>query len=360
MVCDVFYNLFCTFRRFQQFPCSKMARMNMNNWRNQLMTQKSRAAMPIATHPGIEMIGKHVLDAVTDGEIHFQAVQALAKEYPSAAAVTMMDLTVEAEAFGSAVSFSAHEVPVVTGRIVSDYESVLRLTVPDMMAGRLQKYIKASRLAAEHIRTKPVFGGCIGPFSLAGRLFDMTEIMTAAYLEPETVISLLEKCTLFLHQYLGMLKGTGINGIIMAEPAAGLLDESLCDTFSSAYIKRLVETFQDDYFHIFLHNCGNTGHVTRSMISTGAQGLHFGNRMDMKAALKEVPGDILVAGNIDPVGIFKMATPREVADHTTALLDAARGYPNFIISSGCDTPPGVPVANIRAFYDAVAAFNSNQ
>ena len=54
------------------------------------------------THPGIELIGKRIVDAVTDGETHFKAVEALARHFPrTAASTTIMDLTVEAEAFGA-------------------------------------------------------------------------------------------------------------------------------------------------------------------------------------------------------------------------------------------------------------------
>jgi uroporphyrinogen decarboxylase len=149
------------------------------------------------------------------------------------------------------------------------------------------------------------------------------------------------------------MKNLGLNGIIMAEPAAGLLDEPLCDRFSSGLVKQIVEKVQDDHFLFILHNCGNHGHVTKSMIRTGAEGLHFGNCMDMKRALKEVPGNILVLGNIDPVSMFKMGKPEDLYRTTSALLETAADYPNFVLSSGCDTPPGVPAENIRSFFSAV-------
>ena len=62
----------------------------------------NRVAIPIMTHPGIELLGKRVLDAVTNGEIHYHAIRALNECFPqSAACTTIMDLTVEAEAFGA-------------------------------------------------------------------------------------------------------------------------------------------------------------------------------------------------------------------------------------------------------------------
>ena len=52
--------------------------MNTAQWIKTLIGQKERTAIPIMTHPGIELIGKRIVDAVTDGETHFKAVEALA------------------------------------------------------------------------------------------------------------------------------------------------------------------------------------------------------------------------------------------------------------------------------------------
>ena len=73
------------------------------------------------------------------------------------------------------------------------------------------------------ITDRPVLAGIIGPYSLAGRLLDMTEIMILCYEEPEMVESVLEKATEFLIEYAKAFKEAGANGVCMAEPAAGLL-----------------------------------------------------------------------------------------------------------------------------------------
>ena len=40
--------------------------------------------------------------------------------------------------------------------------------------------------------------------------------------------------------------------------------------------------------------------------------------------------------------------------------DRTKDYKNFILSSGCDTPPEVPAANIDAFYEALDEFNAKR
>jgi uroporphyrinogen decarboxylase len=331
--------------------------MDIKNWLTGVINQPERIAIPIMTHPGIEMIGKTVLDAVTDGNVHADAIKALNARYPSAASTVIMDLTVEAEAFGCAINFSKDEVPAVSRRLVSSFDEVQQLPVPSLTAGRVPQYLLANRLTAAAITTKPVFGGCIGPYSLAGRLFDLTEIMMAIYIEPETIQLLLEKCTRFLIDYIRALKATGINGIIIAEPAAGLLSDEDCFQYSSIYVKQIVDTLRDDSFAVILHNCGNTGQCTTAMLSTGADGYHFGNVIKMTEALKACPPDVLALGNLNPVGIFRMSTPDQVRQATTSLLEQTAGYANYILSSGCDVPPLTPLRNVEAFYEALTAYN---
>ena len=144
----------------------------------------------------------------------------------------------------------------------------------------------------------------------------------------------------------------------MAEPAAGLLSNDDCMEYSSVYVKQVVEAVQDENFTVILHNCGNKGHCTPAMIETGAAALHFGNAANMLDTLKQCPDNIVVMGNIDPVGILKQASPEQVYQVTMDLLKETATYKNFVISTGCDMPPEVPEANIIAFYKAINDFNN--
>ena len=233
-----------------------------------------------------------------------------------------------------------------------------KLDIPALNKGRIPEYLKANMLTARNITDRPVFAGCIGPYSLAGRLYDMSEIMMLIYINPEAANTLLRKCNDFITRYCMALKATGVNGVIMAEPAAGLLSNEDCLQYSSLFVKEIVEKVQDDHFAVVLHNCGNTGNCTQAMVYTGAAAYHFGNKIKMEEALKEVPTDALAMGNLDPVSLFKMAGPETMKEATLQLLEATRAYPNFVLSSGCDIPPLTPSANIDAFYAALEEFNN--
>ena len=322
-----------------------------------MLQKKKRLAIPIMTHPGIELCGSTVLKAVTDGQVHADAICALNERFPADAVTAIMDLTVEAEAFGAEIRFSEDVIPSVIGRLLEDADSVAALEVPSLDKGRVREYLKANSIVASRIKDKKVYGGCIGPFSLAGRLFDLSELMMAMYIEPETVTMLLDKCTAFITSYLLAMKETGVNGVILAEPASGLVSNDDCYQYSSVYVRKIVEAVQDEGFSVILHNCGNTGHCTEAMLRSGASALHFGNRADMVEALETCPSDLPVMGNIDPAGVMRQGTPEKVYSAVSELLEKTAAYDNFILSTGCDVPPRTPFGNIEAFYQALKDFN---
>lgn len=335
-----------------------MRRINMKQWMYSICNSVTRKAMPVLVYPGAELTGINIDDMVKDGEKQYMCIKAVRDRFPSAAVATAMDLSVEPEAFGSPIRFSDRETPTVTEKIVSDEESIKKLGIPSVGTGRTGEYIKAARLASENITDCPVFGGMIGPYSLAARLYDITELMVSAMLEPDIVHMLLEKCIDFLIEYAKAFKNAGADGIIIAEPAAGLLSPDDCRKFSSDYIKRLIDAVQDDYFMIILHNCGNTEKLVSSMLSTGAMGFHFGNSVDMAVIMPQIPWGRLAFGNVDPAGVLKNGSAEDVREKTLKVLEGTAIYKNFVLSSGCDVPPGTPKENIDAFFDALEEFNS--
>jgi len=333
----------------------------MTDWKTSIFNSKQRKAILIMTYPGLHLIGKTVFDMVTQGEVQYQCIKALADKYPQNACSTLiMDLSVESEVFGSTINFSADEIPTVSKRLVESFEEVENIKVPEKSGThRTAEHIKAAKHTCESITDRPVLGGVIGPYSFAGRLFDMTEMMTAILIDPEGANKLLQICTNYIIKYAQAFKEAGCNGIIIAEPAAGLLAEDQCAEFSSQYVKQIVDKVQDDSFMVILHNCGNTVSLVNTMVSTGCGGLHFGNAVNMLDILSQVPPDRLVMGNLDPARIIKNGTPETIRLNTLELLNSTAQYKNFILSTGCDLPPGTKLENIDAIFDALTEFNAN-
>lgn len=331
---------------------------NMVKWVDEMREAKEKKGFLILSFPAIQKMGITVKELVNSSDLQAKAMKIVADSTPeAAAAVGMMDLSLEAEAFGSEVRFADDEVPAVIGSIVNSKEEADALKVPEVGAGRTGIYIDAMEKAVQLIEDRPVLAGVIGPFSLAGRLMDVSETMIYCYMEPEMVHIVLEKATDFLIQYINAYKAVGANGVMIAEPLAGLLSPTLEEEFSTPYIKKIVEATQTDDFIVAYHNCGNcTIQQIDSIVQNGCPVLHFGNAIDIAEMMEHIPSDMVAMGNIDPAGQFTQGTPESVKAATMELMTKCASYPNFVVSSGCDIPPMASWDNIDAFFEGIREF----
>lgn len=330
---------------------------NMKQWAADLLAAPEKKPMPVLSFPAIQMMGITVKELISSSDLQAKGMKLVADRVDAAASVSLMDLSLEAECFGSTIRFSDDEVPTVIGSVISTEKEAEALEIPEIGAGRTAIYIEAIEKAVKLIEDRPVLAGVIGPFSLAGRLMDVSEAMIYCYDEPDMVHTVLEKVTQFIMKYISEYKRVGANGVVIAEPLAGLLSPALAEEFSADYMKKIVDAVQDDEFIVVYHNCGNcTIQQIDSILSIGAPIIHFGNAIDMAEVLPLIPADVMAAGNVDPAAQFRNGTVESIKAETKAIMEKCCKYPNFIISSGCDIPPMSKWENIEAFFEAAKEF----
>jgi len=331
--------------------------MNMYNWIEQMIYTERKKALPVLTFPSVQYMYITTRELVADSNHQAIGMRAMFDNYDMPAVFGYMDLSVEAEAFGAYTVYTADEVPTIIGKLISTQEEADALVVPELGAGRTGITVEGIKKAQKLIHDKPIFAQCIGPFSLAGRLMNVNDIMLQCYEEPELVHTVLRKATDFIIKYALEFKKEGANGIMIAEPLAGLLSPTLIDEFSTQYVKEIVDAIQDRQFITFYHNCGNSvPHIIDSIIDTGCSAFHFGESAEMSEMLNKIPRNCLVLGNISPARVFNDKTPEQTRIETLKLLKACAEYNNFIISSGCDLPPNVDLDNVQMFFDTVNRF----
>jgi uroporphyrinogen decarboxylase len=240
--------------------------------------------------------------------------------------------------------------------VVTSGEEIDRLINPTVGDKRTSIHLQTAQNLVSRANGIPVLGGVIGPFSLAGRLFGVSEILELSLTDPNLAEQLLQKATRFLIKYVQAFRDQGVDGVIMAEPAAGLLSPRGLAKYSSAFVKEIVDKTQTDSFTILLHNCGaKIAHLPK-ILEAGAEIFHFGAPMDMSQAITQVGSEVILGGNLDPTAVFHSGTTAEVETQTSALMNLTSPFKNFIISSGCDIPPHTPVENLDAFYRAVREY----
>ena len=92
---------------------------NMNQWTKDLLEAKEKKTMPVLSFPSIQLLDITVKDLISDSNLQSRGMKAIADRVDTAASVSLMDLSLEAECFGAPIRFSDDEVPTVTGPVIS-------------------------------------------------------------------------------------------------------------------------------------------------------------------------------------------------------------------------------------------------
>ena len=317
-----------------------------------ILARKDRT-VPVLSFPSAQLLGITVRELISDADNQAKGMKAICDRSEVGASLNMMDLSVEAEAFGATIAVSDDENPTVTKGIIDDITEVEDIEVPQVGAARTGIYIEGVRKAKEIIKDRPVFCGVIGPYSLAGRLFDLTELMMECYDSPDEVKVLLSKVTSFIIEYIKAYKEAGADGVVMAEPAAGLLSPALNEEFSVPFVKEIFEAVNDEDFVVCYHNCGDAvPDMAEDIATLPADIFHFGNAIRLADIIPKMPEDTIVMGNVDPVK-FRNGTPEEIREETKRVYNECCGYDNFMLSSGCDIPAAAKWENLDAYFETV-------
>lgn len=309
--------------------------------------------VPILSFPSASLLGISVRELISSADMQAKGMRTIAEKCPVGVSLNMMDLSVEAEAFGAEIRFYDNDVPTVERGIIDNIYAAEKISVPEIGSGRTSICINGTKKAKELITDIPVFCGVIGPYSLAGRLFDMTELMMECFDSPDEVRILLSKATEFIIKYIKAFKEAGADGVILAEPAAGLLSPALAEEFSMPFVQQIFEEVNSNDFILCYHNCGDTAENMFDMISElSADIIHLGNAINIKKALENLPNDKIVMGNVDPV-LFSTGSPEEIRTTVQKIFDECSLFDNFMISTGCDVPPAAKWENIDAYFEKV-------
>jgi len=316
-------------------------------------SNEKRLVAPLMGYPGVKYLKTTVKRSLLDPKLHFKVISALEKKFKPNIMFYLMDLTVEAEALGAKVELSDNHTPIIIEHPVKS-EAALPLD-------RLSNFLECDRVVAfvETITKmkegmSSLSGAYItGPFTLAGHLMGEERLCMNIHEKPRFVEKVLELCVETDITYMKELEKYA-DVICVLEPTAGIISQVDFKRFSYIYLKRI---FNECRRIAALHICGDVNHIVDKMAETGAQILSLDADIVLRDAVKRVPSNVVLMGNIDPVDVMLDSTPIEVKKRVSELMGDMKGWRNFILSTGCDLPLDTPIENIAAFMEAARSID---
>ncbi len=214
----------------------------------------------------------------------------------------------------------------------------------DTEVGTLKTMLKENRT--------PSGGGAFGPLTIASGIFGAERMLKLAARDPGFVMKLVDYITSFIIELAEREREAGGQFFWIAEPLASLLSPKRFWDLSGVYLERI---FEAAGVPGFLHVCGQTIKHTGNMVRTGAQVLSIDYMTDIGECIRMVPDNVAIMGNVSPITLAE-GTVKDVREETLSILDAVRGYDNFIMGTGCSMIPGTPEENMEEMFRVTESY----
>jgi uroporphyrinogen decarboxylase len=268
-----------------------------------------------------------------------------------------LGVTAEAEALGAATEQPADGAPILRERLLDDFADLDRLRERDVATGgRLPLFYRALEMTARRIGSEAfILATLRGPFLIASQLRGVEAILIDLLESPEAVERILDFAVDVAEAAAGPALAAGAHGVVLGEAVCSpsFLSPALYRRLIRPRHCALVARLKDQgWRHVGLHVCGNTLPILDDLISTGADFLDVDYQAPAAEAIAQAAGRVALRGNLDPGAVLRFGTPERVRLETARLLRQTAAA-RWIMSSGCDIPPGTPAANIAAFMEVI-------
>jgi uroporphyrinogen decarboxylase len=270
------------------------------------------------------------------------------------AAIVFSDILVIPEALGLPYYFKEEGGIGFRERIESpaDVEKLNDAGVAD----RLSYVAEALRILRKELGEEKAllgFGG--SPWTLAtymvegGSPGNFERIKAMVYQEPNTFEMLMEKLTTGTIEYFQSQIDAGVDAIQIFDSWGSAAAGSQYEELSLQWIRRIVDEI-DGQIPVTLFAKGMAHHA-EALVSTGARMLSLDWTVDLGKTAEELPVDIAVQGNLDPV--ILNTTPETTTAACQKILDDMQDRPGHVFNLGHGVLPQAKIECVEAMLSTV-------
>lgn len=263
-------------------------------------------------------------------------------------------MTVEAEALGAVVDMGDRFTePHVVSPIFTSVKECDRLASYDFSKGRIKVVLDAITAIKKKDSECPVIGNLTGPFSLAGSLIEISEVLKSLRKDPKSVHNMMTKLSDLQAQFGSKMVEAGADFICISEPSGTgeIMGKKRFSEFSVKYINRVLDGICDA--KKIVHICGDLSNVYDVLDGLHCHVFSFDAIVPVKEIKKHLNGKA-VMGN---VSTFAIASGEE--DVVYKLATSAMRNGADILAPACGLSTQTSMNNVNAMLKAAVNFKKN-
>jgi len=312
------------------------------------------SGMGNVTTEGLKNFGYKFAALHSNAKMMSDAAASTYKLFGFESGVVPFDLCVEAEALGCEINVYAHLedilYPTIKKKLIHNEEE-MEISLPSGIEnrGRVPLMREAIGLMKKNIGNEvPVGTYVLGPFTLAGQIMELNDLLKLSFKKPDKVGKLLDLLADAIIVVAKEYEKAGADYITVREMGAtsDVLSPRVFKNLIMPYLKKIIEKLT---VPSVLHICGKTNDIVPFMLETGTKAISVDQKNDIAESRKKLGKEALLFGNYDPYNILVAGTPDLVRQTMRKCMDDGVSA----VWPGCDIWPTVPPENIQAMMDEI-------
>ncbi|MHB9094100.1 MAG: uroporphyrinogen decarboxylase family protein [Eubacteriales bacterium] len=323
------------------------------------------SGMGNVTTAGLDQLGYKFASVHGDAKMLAETAASSHKLFGLEGVVVPYDLCVEAEAIGCVMNpyedVANLLYPTIKEKVCHSEAEMTTFPIPDNIAskGRVQVVCEAIKLLQADIGNEVAVGTYVlGPFTLAGQLMDLNDLLKLSFKRPDHINAALDRLANVIIDIAKAYRAAGADYITVREMGAptDVLSPKVFKNVVAPHLKKIFEALAEINCPSVLHMCGKTNPIMAILKDTGAPAISVEQSNDLPKSREDLGWDTLLFGNVDAYNVLVTGSPLDVE---AAVIKALEGGVDAIWPS-CDIWPTAPLENMKAFVDTTKKYGAEK
>lgn len=302
---------------------------------------------PILSGASRRLVGATYEEWSNDADICSKALLKAQKEFDLDCIVTLIDLSVECDAWGQELIFPEDEAahPNYNNCVVKELEELANIKKVDYRdSKRMMMHIETcEKIVKEANGEFPVVAFVFGPLGVLSMLRNQQDLYMDMYDDPDLVVDAVKEINETLKEYCRALMKTGVAGIMFDTlfASGSIMSKDMWNELEGPYVKELADVTREEGGLVMIHNCGQKIYFDTQIEFMQPAAISFLFPPDDCADFKECKakyGDkVTLIGAVTPASAV-IGTDEEWDNECINNMDDMMAGGGFMLATGCEYP----------------------
>ena len=301
----------------------------------------------------------------TDAKLCADAYLRAAREFDIDCVVTLIDLSVECDAWGAKIKYPENEAahPDYTDCVIKSIDDYKNIKKVDYRSSkRMMMHIDVCKRIVKELKgEKPVIAFVFGPLGVLSMLRNQQDLYMDLYDDPDAVKSAVQQINETLKEYIAALIDSGVDAIMMDTlfSSGSIMSKEMWLNTEGVFVKELGELIRSKNSHVMIHNCGTNIYfdVQIQMLKPAAISFLYppDDCKDFVQCKQKYGKQTTLIGCVTPANAVIGSDEEWDAQCKEQIDQMAKGG-GFILATGCEYPANASFDRARRMIDIAKTY----